>query len=389
MQFYSGENILRFFLIAFFLTYGTFHAYAFFRLKAAVPLTVSSGLPVAIFMLLMTVAPLLVYFTERLGMELTARFLSYTGYLWMGFLFLFVSAALVLDLLRLVMYLGALLVNTHLAVLIPSAQLSFFLPLLFALSVVVFGYFEARDVHLERITVTSPKIPQSAGRLRIAQISDVHLGLIVRQERLKKILEAVREADPDIIVSIGDLVDGQINKLDGLADLLGALQPRYGKYAITGNHEFYAGFHQAEEFTRKAGFTLLRGEAAEPGGVIAVAGVDDPAGKIYNLYANIAERQLLAGLDHDKFVLFLKHRPLISKDISGLFDLQLSGHTHKGQIFPFSLLTHYYYPTDSGLASLPGGALLYVSRGSGTWGPPVRFLSPPEVTLIELVHSDS
>lgn len=183
-------------------------------------------------------------------------------------------------------------------------------------------------------------------------------------------------------------MDGQINKLDGLADILGKLQPQYGKFAITGNHEFYAGFHQAEEFTTKAGFSLLRGEAVEPGGVIVIAGVDDPAGKIYNLYTDISDNQLLSGLDHRKFVLFLKHRPLISEGASGLFDLQLSGHTHKGQIFPFSLVTHFYYPTDSGMVRLPGGSLMYVSRGGGTWGPPVRFLSPPEVTLIELVHSD-
>lgn len=117
----------------------------------------------------------------------------------MGLLFLFVSAALFLDLLRIVMHLGTLFINTRLSVLIPSPRLTFFLPLLFASSVVIFGYFEARDVRLERITVRSPKIPESVGRLRIAQISDVHLGLIVRQERLKKILAAIRGADPDII----------------------------------------------------------------------------------------------------------------------------------------------------------------------------------------------
>jgi predicted MPP superfamily phosphohydrolase len=84
----------------------------------------------------------------------------------------------------------------------------------------------------------------------------------------------------------------------------------------------------------------------------------------------------------------LKHRPLIDQEDAGLFDLQLSGHVHRGQIFPFSIITGLYYSTQAGLASLSDGSQLYVSRGSGTWGPPIRFLAPPEVTVIELVRQE-
>jgi len=95
---------------------------------------------------------------------------------------------------------------------------------------------------------------------------------------------------------------------------------------------------------------------------------------------------LLSGLPQDKFTLFLKHRPIVDQDAKGLFDLQLSGHIHKGQIFPFSIITWLYYPVNSGRMNLTDNAFLYVSRGAGTWGPPIRFLSPPEVAAIELVH---
>lgn len=95
---------------------------------------------------------------------------------------------------------------------------------------------------------------------------------------------------------------------------------------------------------------------------------------------------MLSGLDRKMFVLLLKHRPLVDKGALGLFDLQLSGHVHKGQIFPFSIITALYYPTQAGFANLPRGSELYVSRGTGTWGPPIRFLAPPEVTVIDLVH---
>jgi len=94
---------------------------------------------------------------------------------------------------------------------------------------------------------------------------------------------------------------------------------------------------------------------------------------------------LLKGLPKNRFTLFLKHQPIVSKESLDLFDLQLSGHTHKGQIFPFSLMTKLAYHMHTGLSELNQNTLLYVSRGSGTWGPPIRFLAPPEVTIIDLV----
>ena len=218
------------------------------------------------------------------------------------------------------------------------------------------------------------------------QISDVHIGLIVREERLKNILNKVKEVNPDILVCTGDLVDGQINKLEGLAELFLEIKPRYGKYAVTGNHEYYAGLGQALKFTKKAGFIVLRGKAIVVGELLNLAGVDDSTGKSFNLFTDVPEKGILSGLDHKRFTILLKHRPNIDKSANGLFDLQLSGHTHKGQIFPFSLLIKLLFVQDAGYMKLESGSSLYVNRGSGTWGPPIRFLSPPEVTVIELVN---
>jgi predicted MPP superfamily phosphohydrolase len=226
------------------------------------------------------------------------------------------------------------------------------------------------------------------GRLRIVQISDVHLGLIVREERLKRILAIVKEAHPDILVSTGDLVDGEICKLNNLSGLLAEIRPRYGKYAVTGNHEFYAGFEQARCFTEDAGFTLLRGDVVIPGGLITIAGVDDPAVRIEGGSPNISEEVLLADLPEDKFTVLLKHRPLVDEKAAPFFDLQLSGHVHGGQIFPFTIATWLYYPVTAGYAKVSDRAYLYENRGAGTWGPPIRFLAPPEVAVIDLVHED-
>jgi len=179
------------------------------------------------------------------------------------------------------------------------------------------------------------------------------------------------------------LVDAQINHLDGLTQLLQEIQPRLGKLAITGNHEYYAGLGQALDFTGRAGFQLLRGKGITIGGVLNIAGVDDPTGLSYG-EETISERDLLSGLPRDIFTVLLKHRPVIDKESLGLFDLQISGHTHRGQIFPFVLLSQLFFPYNSGIFLLSNQAILYVSRGSGTWGPPIRFLAPPEVTIFEV-----
>ncbi|MEA3437655.1 MAG: metallophosphoesterase, partial [Thermodesulfobacteriota bacterium] len=223
-------------------------------------------------------------------------------------------------------------------------------------------------------------------RLKIVQISDVHLGLIVGKHRLKRIIERIKAEKPDILVSTGDLVDGQMNNLSELTGMIREIPTKYGKYAVLGNHEFYAGLQDALKVTTDAGFRVLRAEGLNIPGVINVAGVDDPAGKRYGMEPNVSAKALLSKLPRKYFTLILKHRPHLDEAEGGLFDLQLSGHTHKGQIFPFSLIVKLFYPYFNGLVSLGNNSYIYVSRGTGTWGPPVRFLAPPEITVIELVH---
>ena len=338
-------------------------------------------------MALMVFAPVLVRILEKHGFEFTARLMAYLGYSWMGLLFLFVSSILVLDIFRLLLTICGLILQSDFSGISPSPRLSFIISL--TLSVVICGYgaFEAQRIRLEHVIIETHKIPQNLGRLKIVQISDVHLGLLVREKRLKKILHRVKSENPDILVSTGDLLDGQTDNLSNLAKMLSEVSTTYGKFAVTGNHEFYAGLARALEFTKNAGFTILKGEGLTVPGVLNIAGVDDPAGSRFGLGSQVLEKRVLAALPHEKFTLLLKHRPLVNKEALGFFDLQLSGHIHKGQIFPFNLITTLFYPVPSGLNKIETSAWLYVSRGSGTWGPPIRFMAPPEVTLIELVHT--
>ncbi len=375
-----------FFLLSILILYSALHSYIFIKIQGAFHLDTLPFIVVICFMVLMIFSPVLVRMSERLGLENLACPLSYAGYTWMGLAFLFFFFSLALDLYRLFVHAAGPVLRTNLSHLAPSPQLALFIPLILTIGVAVYGYFEARSIRSETITVRSQKIPKEIGRLTIAQISDTHLGLIVRESRLKRIVAEVKKADPDILISTGDLVDGQIDNLAGLAELLKGINARYGKFAVTGNHEFFAGLEHALSFTESAGFTVLRGETASAGGIMSIAGVDDPTGKYFGHYKGIPEKRLLSGLPKDRFTLLLKHTPVVDKNALGLFDLQLSGHTHDGQIFPFNLVVRLFFPKHAGLFHLPHNALLYVSRGSGTWGPPIRFLSPPEVTIIRLVN---
>jgi len=372
------------FLLTYLFIYGGSHLYCLLRTKAAFRLRPGATLLLGVFMLAMVVAPIGVRLTEKAGHEQVAMILSYLGYTWMGLLFLFFAGSLAIDSYRaLVWLLGSLLKKNPLRMQL-SVRTAFFIPLAFSLIVSVIGAFEAWDIRTERVAVSSPKIPPGLGTVRVVQISDVHLGLIVRQKRLQKILQAVKAAEPDLLVSTGDLVDGQVARLNGLAEILQDIKPRYGKYAVTGNHEYYAGLDQSLAFTEQGGFTILRNRGVEIVDGLNIAGVDDPAGKRFGTAPGISEMDVLKTLDRQNYTLLLKHRPVVEPGSPGLFDLQLSGHTHKGQIFPFSIITWLYFPIHWGCLNPVDHCYLYVSRGSGTWGPPIRFLSPPEVTLIEL-----
>ena len=374
------------FLITFLLVYGGLHLYAFLKVKAAFSFGIQTTVFLALFMVLMVLSPIIIRFAERSGFEFFARVLAYIGYTWMGILVLFIATSLVIDFYRFLFFASGLIVKKDFSRFIIPHVYAFLIPLAVALVGTVYGYFEARNLRTVKEVIRTEKIPAEIGTLKIVQISDVHLGLIMGEERLKKILQIVKAEDPDIFISTGDLVDGQSDDISLIAGLLSEVTPRYGKFAITGNHEFYAGLAHSLQFMEQSGFTVLRGERFSVDGIIHVAGVDDHAGRQYNIHKNISERELLKGLPGNIFTLLLKHRPVVDTGSVGLFDLQLSGHVHKGQIFPLSIITGFIYPTQEGLAHLSNNSYLYVSRGTGTWGPPIRVLAPPEVTVIELVH---
>lgn len=380
------------FLITFLSLYGGMQLYAFIRVRGAFSLGRTSIAFLAGWMALMTVTPLLVRLAESTGFEKTAWLLSWPGYLWMGSLFIFCSVLAAVDVIRLAAWLSNRLFTTATPGYL-TAAITCEVALCLALFASGYAIYEAHDIKTEQVTITTDKLSPAVHRVRIVQISDVHVGLLFGESRLTSLLRVVNAANPDILVSTGDLVDGRLSRqdvishLDKMAAMIAAVPVKGGKYAVTGNHEYYAGLDQALEYTRTAGFTVLRNQSVALVEGITISGVDDAAGQGGVTKSTPPESEILKQLSPQQFQLLLKHRPIIADTGNGRFDLQLSGHVHKGQLFPFNLLVRLRFPIPCGTTTVTNGSVIHVSRGSGTWGPPMRLFAPPEVTVIDIVSA--
>ena len=360
------------FLLSFVSIYGAMHYVVWRGVRPLLPVH-PLVVPLALsWVFLMIAAPLLGRVFERNGVDLAARIAAWGGYLWLGFLFIAFS----LFVLRNLCLLCFVLFRRIFPALGPLHESTTAVAVLvLTLAAGSYALYEAASIRIETVKINSSALPPGMPSLRIVQISDLHLGLIHRQGSLRDVVEKIRTLQPDLLVATGDMVDARLDHLGELIPLIRALTPPLGKYAVTGNHEVYAGLKASLDFLRQGGFTLLRnqGEVIRPG--LSIVGVDDPATGTAS-----AEEELLPATK-EGFTLLLKHRPLVNAGTPGRFDLQLSGHAHRGQIFPFNLLTGLRFPQQDGLYKIAQDAYLYASRGTGTWGPPMRLFSPPEITL--------
>jgi uncharacterized protein len=377
------------FLLVFFFLYSALHAYVLSRFCLAFSCRGKRLFVLSSFMFVMVISPVLVRLFERAGIVGPAKILAVISFSWMGFVFLFVSLSLLTDCFRLFRTVLQFVMPVQ-ALRTPANTGKVFVGI-FVLSLLIwcYGWFEAGNIQTSHVVVHTKKLPEHLNKLRLVQISDVHLGLLIGPSRLETILDKVNESRPDILVCTGDMVDGHIEKRKELLQMLRKVKAPFGKYAVTGNHEFYVGVSSSVSFLEEAGFTVLRGGKNDLPGNVGIFGADDHVSFRMEQTTGISEELLLRNRDRKRFNILLKHRPNLLFSAEGFFDLQMSGHIHQGQIFPFGLITRIFYPQPVGLSSPEQNRFLYVSRGTGTWGPPIRFLSPPEVTVIDIVAQSS
>jgi predicted MPP superfamily phosphohydrolase len=246
-----------------------------------------------------------------------------------------------------------------------------------------YGFWEAGQVEVTRIEVPLRHLRPELDGFSVVHLSDVHYGMMHENGRLSDLVRRVNELQPDLVVFTGDLVDGAVSHMEEMAGPLSGLTARQGLFAVMGNHEFFAGASRAEAIMRQAGIQVLRNEVRILPGGLQILGIDDPA--VARTGRPLPDFEgLIKGLDPGKPSLLLYHKPVHFEEAAAAkVGLQLSGHIHGPQLWPMVPLVRLFYPRMQGLFRLEESHL-YVSRGVGTGGPPMRLGSPPEIVQITL-----
>jgi predicted MPP superfamily phosphohydrolase len=246
------------------------------------------------------------------------------------------------------------------------------------------------DPQTKRVAITLTKVNAQLSGLRIAVVSDIHLGPLLGRSHTERIVRRVNALQPDLVAIVGDLADGRASQLGLAARPLRSLESRYGSFFVTGNHEYlYDGVEDWLDEMRGLGIRPLVNERVEirhNGSYVDLAGVEDLAGEDAGRGPDL--ERALAGRDVSRPVVLLAHQPVFAGEAArhGV-DLQLSGHTHGGQMFPLTAVTALSNPVASGLGMVDD-TTVYVTNGAGFFGPPVRVGAPADISLLELRSAD-
>lgn len=252
------------------------------------------------------------------------------------------------------------------------------------------GYINARRVaRVVHVDIPIANLPSALHGFSIAQISDVHVGPTIRRDYVEGIVAAVNRLDADAIAITGDLVDGSVRELATHVAPLAQLRAKYGTYFVTGNHEYYSGERAWTNELRRLGLRVLTNEhvVVDHGDAkLVIAGVTDYGAHHFDPVNRSDPEAALANVPGDVGAkILLAHQPRTAPQAAAAgFDLQLSGHTHGGQFWPWNFFVRFQQPFTAGLDRL-GSLWVYTSRGTGYWGPPKRFGAPSEITRIRLV----
>lgn len=356
-------------------------------------------------LILLTVLPVASIFWMRNNEEWSDS-LAWVTYVSLGFLSLVFTMVLARDLLWLVSsafikglyFAQSLFAQTSPPPLDPArrhflVQVSNLAVLGAAGVLTAYGIYEARrKPGIIKITVPIPGLPPALAGFRIVQITDIHAGLTVKRDWIETIVHEVRALKPDLIAFTGDLADGSVRHLRDDVAPFGDLQAPHGKFFVTGNHEYYSGAEPWVEEARRLGYDVLLNEHRVVqcnGAALALAGVTDYSGGQFLPHHKSDPHAAIHNAPADSVKILLAHQPrtLLDAELLG-FHLMISGHTHGGQFFPWNLAAALAQPYVSGLHR-HNGMWIYVSKGTGYWGPPVRLGARSEITVITLTNENS
>jgi hypothetical protein len=368
---------------------GAVHLYVWLRLveDPAFSIGVHRALTAGFVVLFLSIPA--TFYVSRTG-ELATRRLALVGYVWMGVLFLLFALVAATDIVRLA---GAIVQRVVADVPPEDPVRRVAMARLVAGAVALLGGGAALSAlrsglsptRVKEVRVRLDRLPKEMHGTSIVQLSDVHVGPTIGRSFIEQIVGRVNALAPDLIAITGDLVDGSVASLSEQVAPIAGLKSRYGTYFVTGNHEFYSGRESWLRHLTTLGVRVLRNERVSIGEgaqSFDLAGIEDFSAPRFGVPSDVA--RAVEGRDATRELVLLAHQPksAFEADRHGV-GLQLSGHTHGGQIWPFSYLVYLQQPIVAGLSRI-GRTLVYVSCGTGYWGPPMRLRAPAEITRIVL-----
>ena len=363
------------------------HGYIGLRLLSGIPIGIQGRVLGAAILTLSCILIPLSMTTRQIRRRGLADALAWAGYICMGGF----SSLLVVTVMRDAVLLIAWLV-------LPAAQLagvardSAFVALAVALLATLIGFANARRrAQVVDVEVPIANLPEALRGFSIVQISDIHVGPTIKARYVAAIVDAANALDADVIAVTGDVVDGTVQELTSHVAPLARLKARHGAFFVTGNHEYYSGVREWIREFRRLGLIVLLNEHVvlnQNGARVVLAGVTDYSAHHFDPQHHSDPAKALAGAPATAGAkILLAHQPRSASAASAAgFDLQLSGHTHGGQFWPLNLFVRLQQPFTAGLNQVRD-LIVYTSRGTGYWGPPMRLGAPSEITRIKLVRA--
>jgi uncharacterized protein len=323
---------------------------------------------------------------ERYYYSFFSDILVWVGSFWFAAILYFLLIVIFFDVLRVInsstpLYPAYATFNYE-----KTKQIVFFFSILLVGGILTYGYFNAKNPVIQKMEF---KINKNCGELKelnLVMISDLHLGTIIENSRLTGIIDKINSLNPDIILLAGDIVDEDLKPVirNNLGKTLKNLKSKYGTYGITGNHEYIGGVEEACTYLNANNIIMLRDSVVKIDNAFYIIGREDKDIKTFTGKKRKSLEELVKQVDKSYPVILMNHQPFdLDESVKNEIDLQLSGHTHDGQLFPLNFITKLIFEVSSGYLR-KGQTNFYVSTGVGTWGPPVRIGNSPEIVNIKL-----
>jgi uncharacterized protein len=314
---------------------------------------------------------------------------AWIGSFWLGAMLYFFLAILLIDILRMINHFipffpAFITENFEKAKLLTAGVVVSLVGI-----ILLSGYINASNPKLNKLNIEINKNADGIKKLKIVAASDIHIGNIIKNSYVEKLVNRINELQPDIVLFPGDILDEEVEPVlkykSGVP--LKNIKSKYGVYAITGNHEYIGGIDNTAPYIESLGIKLLRDEYILIDSLFYIIGREDRSGKNFRGKIRKSLADIVNGIDKSKPMILMDHQPfqLAEAEINSI-DFQLSGHTHHGQLFPFNFITEKIYELSWGYMK-KGNTQYYVSSGYGTWGPPVRTGNTPELLLINVVFN--